>query len=301
MKGRSRRDALRSVAAVGAVSFLAPAAFSHMLARAGDPDGPVAERIIRAVGGQVPRSADMGAYVLAVARQFLGSPYRAGTLEVEGPERLVVNLREFDCVTLVESTLAIARCSAGERRTIDDVRSELIRIRYRGGVLDGYASRLHYFSDWISDNERKGLVKDLTGLLGGVPKRNTVNFMSSRPQAYPRLRDPAVRAAISARERTISATPHTVLPLRLLPTAASGINDGDILGITAGVPGLDFVHTGFAVHVDGRVHFLHAPLSGGVVIVSAKTLEEVLRARQTPPGIVVVRPLRPSAAGPGRR
>jgi hypothetical protein len=301
MKDRSRRDALRAVAAAGAISVLTPAAFTRLLAGTGDADDAIAERTISLVREGISPSAEMGAVVLAVARRFLGAPYRSGTLEVEGQERLVVNLREFDCVTLVESTLAIARCVSAGYRSADDFRSELTRIRYRDGVLNGYISRLHYFSDWIKDNEHKGLVTDLTGRLGGVPEHTTLNFMSSRPRVYPRLRDPAVREAIRTRESDLSARPRMVLPYRLLPAALSGISDGDILGITTNVRGLDIAHTGFAAHVDGRVHFLHAPLSGGVVNISTKPLEEMLGARRTPPGIIVARPLRLPAATPGGR
>jgi hypothetical protein len=235
----------------------------------------------------------MGTIVLAAARQFLGSPYRAGTLEVEGPERLVLNLREFDCVTLVESTLAIARCIAGERSTAECVRAELTRIRYRGGVTDGYASRLHYFSDWINDNERKGVVKDVTLELGGIPRRTMINFMSAHPRAYPRLRDPAIREAFRVKERALSAQRRAMIPVRLFSDAARGICDGDIIGIGASTPGLDIIHTGIAAHVHGMVHFLHAPLSGGVVNMSRQSLLEMLQAGHPQTGLVVARPLSP--------
>ena len=33
-------------------------------------------------------------------------------------------------------------------------------MRYRGGKRRGYASRLHYFSEWISDGAQRGLVAD---------------------------------------------------------------------------------------------------------------------------------------------
>ena len=41
-------------------------------------------------------------------------------------------------------------------------------MRYRGGKRRGYASRLHYFSEWISDGARRGLVRDLGAELGGA-------------------------------------------------------------------------------------------------------------------------------------
>jgi hypothetical protein len=288
---RSRRAALRGVAALGGLSMFAPAIFSRLLQ--GDPDDRIAEELLERVGTQLPASPPMGAIVLAVARQFLGAPYRAGTLEGTGPERLVLNLREFDCVTLVESTLAIARCIAADHHSARNVRDELTLLRYRDGIAGGYAGRLHYFTDWIADNERKGVLRDVTLALGGISRRTTINFMSTHPGAYPRLRDPAVLAAIRERERALSAPRRATIPLRLLSGAASGIVDGDIIGISASVPGLDIIHTGLAAHVNRQLHFLHAPLSGGTVIVSREPLGEMIRAHHPHSGVVVARPLRP--------
>lgn len=288
---RSRRDVLRSVAAFGGLSLLAPAVFPRLLE--GDPDDLLAEQVLERAGARLPASPAMGAIMLAVAEEFLGAPYRAGTLESEGPERLVLNLREFDCVTLVEITLAIARCLATDRRTVAGVREELTHIRYRNGIADGYAGRLHYFTDWIGENERKGIVRDVTLALGGRAERSTVNFMSTHPAAYPRLRDPAVRAAIRASERALSKRSRAVITPRQIAAAAAGIEDGDIIGIGATAPGLDILHTGMAKHLEGKLHFLHAPLSGGAVMVSREPLVEIMRARHPRSGIVVARPLRP--------
>ena len=57
--------------------------------------------------------------VLTLARHFLGVPYVAHTLEVnvdasqpvERDERLVVNTRQLDCTTLVETVVALKRWS----------------------------------------------------------------------------------------------------------------------------------------------------------------------------------------------
>jgi hypothetical protein len=281
------------MAVMGMVPLLAPAVIARMLDAAEDADDRIAERILRTLGPEIPPSAAMGGIVLTVAKQFLGSPYRAGTLEAEGPERLRMNLRGFDCVTLVESSLSIARCLAGGKRSTGDVRAELTRIRYRGGILNGYGSRLHYFSDWIADNEQKGTVKDITGELGGISGRKTIDFMSSHAEAYPRLADPVVLDAVKERERVLSARPTSVLPLRLLPAATQNMEDGDIVGIAASKAGLDIVHTGIITMLKGSAHFLHAPLSGGVVIVSGKPLAEMLRSNPSQTGIVVARPLHP--------
>ncbi|HPN47811.1 MAG TPA: DUF1460 domain-containing protein, partial [Bacteroidales bacterium] len=48
-----------------------------------------------------------GQRIIAIASYFMGSPYITGSLEAPGEERLQVNLRAFDCLTLVETVLAL--------------------------------------------------------------------------------------------------------------------------------------------------------------------------------------------------
>lgn len=295
MTSRSRRDTVRRLAILAAFPIAAPALRARLLSAGEETDDDVARRIFNAVGSPALRPAPMGEIVIAVARQFLGRPYRAHTLETPGEERLVMNLREFDCVTLVESTLAFARCIALRKTTVADVRRELSQIRYRNGVMSGYGSRLHYFTDWIADNEQKGIVDDVTAALGGVPLKKRIDFMTAHAERYPRLRDRSVREAIGACERALSARGHRLIPVQKLTAAGPGINNGDILGITTSIAGLDIVHTGFAVHVDGRLHTLHAPLSGGVVSIGEHPLSETLRRSATQTGIVVARPRDPLA------
>ncbi len=155
----------------------------------------------------------LGEIVARLGRTFVGTTYTPQTLEVDGPERLVVNLRELDCVTFVENTLAMARLiRAGEFEDYDAYRRELVRIRYRGGVIDGYPSRLHYFSDWIADGEAKGLVRNVSREIGGVPDDEPVDFMSTHPDAYRQLADPAALDAIRRVEAGVTARSRYVVP-----------------------------------------------------------------------------------------
>ncbi len=132
-------------------------------------------------------SLPMGALVARIAETFVGTPYAAHTLELPGEERLIVELNELDCVTFVESALAIARLvkSVPAAMLDDDLgryrfmyAGILENIRYRGGDLDGYPSRLHYFSEWISDNDRMGIVQDVTPQMdGSVLDGEPIDFM----------------------------------------------------------------------------------------------------------------------------
>ena len=109
----------------------------------------------------------MGDLMLIVGKYFQGFPYVGNTLEREGEESLVINLREFDCFTFVENAVALAWIIKKGKSEFDDYVDALERIRYRDGILDGYSSRLHYFSDWLFDNGQKGIVKDITAYGGG--------------------------------------------------------------------------------------------------------------------------------------
>lgn len=127
--------------------------------------------------------------VAALANEFIGTPYVAGTLESADGEQLTVNIDEVDCTTLVDNIMALA-LTAGEHRTSwRDFVYNLERIRYRGGSINGYPSRLHYISDWIIDNSHRGNFTEATGDCEARRLRNQDNrFHDRKPQALPRSR-----------------------------------------------------------------------------------------------------------------
>jgi len=233
----------------------------------------------------------IGEIVVRLGTGFVGAPYAAHTLQVPGPERLVVNLRAFDCVTFVEKMLAMARAVRAGDTTFAGYTRELRRIRYRGGRIDGYPSRLHYFSEWISDNAAKGVVRPLTKALGGVRDDRPIDFMSMHPGAYRQLADRAVLDRIRAIEQRLSATPRYTIPQARVQDVADSIRDGDIIAMTSGLPGLDVAHTGIAIRVDGVLRLLNAPLVGKAVQISALPLAERIRGIASQTGIMVARPL----------
>jgi hypothetical protein len=233
----------------------------------------------------------IGDIVARLGRTFVGTTYTPGTLEVPGPERLVINLRELDCVTFVEANLVLARMIRAGQSDFDIFRAELTRLRYRDGELDGYPSRLHYFSEWISDNEAAGLMRDVTRELGGVPVNEPINFMSRNADAYPRLADHANLAAIREIERRLSARVRYYIPQDRIGEVAAGIRDGDIIAATSTLQGLDVAHTGFALWIDGELHLLHAPLFGRNVEISDLPLARRIPSIPGQDGIMVARPL----------
>ena len=232
----------------------------------------------------------IGEAIAALGRQFVGTPYIPQTLELEGDERLIVNLRELDCVTFVENMLAIARVLRAGTPDYDSFKRELVRMRYRDGILSGYASRLHYFSEWIADNEEKGIVDDVTVAIGGVQDTGAINFMTGHADSYRQLSDSRVVDQIREIETTLTGRERHYIPQDAIDGVARNIRNGDIIAATSTLQGLDIAHTGFALWVDGVLHLMHAPLVGSVVEISELPLADRLKRIEAQDGIMVARP-----------
>lgn len=263
-----------------------------------DEDWEVFEAKVRWATEQRLDTLPIGNAMAALGRTFVGTAYVPHTLEVEGPERLVIHFRGLDCVTFVENVFALTRFvrGGGAGRLADRGRAEaayetlLSEIRYRGGRMDGYPSRLHYFSEWIADHHARGLVRDVTRELGGVPDTDVIDFMTTHADAYRQLTDPAVAAAVRAVEERITAADRHYLPEERIAAVSSRIRDGDIIAATSTVAGLDVAHTGLALRIDGRLHLLHAPLVGEAVEISELPLADRILGIEGQDGIMVARP-----------
>jgi len=227
--------------------------------------------------------------MLEIGKFFVGTPYVAGPLETKRTEHLVVNLREHDCVTFVESVVALAWHVKSRGKSFDAFRRLLRKIRYRHGRLQGYSSRLHYFSDWIHDNQKKGMVRDVTGEIGGRPLRKPMTFMTTHPNLYPPLKNAANLRKMKSVERTISKRPLFFIPKKALRCLEDRIRDGDLIGITTNTEGLDVQHVGLAARVKNRIRLLHASSIEGKVVLSKKTLYRYLMQSRARSGIMVAR------------
>lgn len=237
----------------------------------------------------------IGELTAAIAQRFVGAPYTPGLLEVPQTEQLVVNLREFDCVTYVEQMLAMSRAVVAGEPTYGRFKDELRHIRYRDGELTGYPSRLHYFSEWISDNEAKGVLDNITQDLGGVRDTTGIDFMSQHTDSYRQLADSVNLAAIREKEEELSSFPRYAIPESGIAAVEDSIRNGDVIAATSTLAGLDVAHTGFALWVDGRLHLMHAPLVGSNVEISEAPLAERIQRIEAQDGIMVARPLPPGA------
>ena len=220
------------------------------------------------------------------------TPYVANTLETP-KEELVVNVRELDCTTFAENALAIANAVKSENPSFEKFAGELQKVRYRNGEIDEYPSRLHYFSDWIYNNQEKGLVKNVSKELAETPYSKKINFMSTHPESYNQLKNNnEMVERISNQENEISKREMYYIPEDKISEVEDKLKDGDIAGITTNIGGLDISHVVILKrNEDGRIHLLHASSAAHQVIVSNETLEEYLKNSKSATGIMVARPL----------
>jgi hypothetical protein len=232
-----------------------------------------------------------GKLIADIGRSFLGTPYVAHTLEADGNEHLVVNLRELDCTTFLETSLALALTFKSGDTSFDNYCRVLQNIRYRNGILDGYLSRLHYFSDWIFDNESKKVISTISSIINGKKIVFNVNYMSTHPAMYKQLaNDTGLVKGIRAAESAITKRTYYYIKKEDVAGKDDLIKEGDLIAITSNVNGLDINHVGIAVKGEGNsTYFLHASLNDGRVVVTDAPLSEYLARFKKHTGIIVVR------------
>jgi len=231
----------------------------------------------------------MGEIATVVGKRFMGTPYVAKTLEIEGEEQLVVELQGLDCTTFLENVVVMSRLVKQQRLTFEDFQAELSLLRYRQGKVDGYPSRLHYFTDWLWDNEQKGITQNITAEIGGVPYPNTLDFMSTHPKAYAQLADGTLVPDIRSIEQSINARKAHYIPKGKVAAVERQIQSGDLIAITTDIAGLDISHVGLALQYEGRLHLFHASTGKNKVVISEKPLADYLAGNRRQTGIMVAR------------
>jgi hypothetical protein len=229
--------------------------------------------------------------IVEMGKSFLGTEYVAHTLEKEGDEQLVINLTALDCTTFLENALTLSRCIKKDKTTFEDYQNELTFVRYRDGKINKYPSRLHYFSDWIYNNQKKGIVKDITEEIGGKPIKFDVNFMSNNPKYYKQLQEnPEFIPIIKKQEEEINLRQYYYIPENDIEKLESKIKTGDLVALTTPEEGLDIGHVGIAIKMEnGRIYFLHAPLVGSKVQITESPLSDYVIKNKKRNGINVLR------------
>lgn len=239
------------------------------------------------------KAQDANDVMLANGIGFLNVPYVAHTLDQNvDREELVVNCDEVDCTTFVEYVLAMSLCPTEDGQIAEgDFIDNVQRVRYRDGKVDGYASRLHYITDWINNGVRNGFLEDVTADKSKYVQTVNVNYMTTHPAQYKQLanskanREAMARVEAGLTGQTYHYIPEDKLPMNGLPW----IKSGDIIAITTDIPGLDIAHMGLAFYVKGTLSLLHASQANGQVEVSRVALAQMLKDGKHWTGIRVIR------------
>jgi hypothetical protein len=252
-------------------------------------DRAIHDDLVRSFRNYGERARSISELIMGVGKYFLGFPYVSHTLEREGRETLVINLREFDCFTFVENVVVLAGLISKGKSHFMSYAAQLKKIRYRRGISKGYSSRLHYFSDWLYDNEKKGIVIDVTRRAGGEPFREYFNFMTRHREDYPALSMEKSYRDMMAIEKRLSGRLLHHIPKAALGKLGDAVENGDLIAITTGIEGLDVIHVGLAVRLRKGIHLLHASEVEKKVVISDVTLHQYLSRRKMMTGIMVGR------------
>ena len=232
-----------------------------------------------------------GNLVVEIGRFFLGAPYKADTLEAPDKEKLIANLSVFDCTTFVETVLALTGCALHGKITQTKFRKTLKFLRYRQGTISGYSSRLHYFTDWLRDCEKKKILQDISRQFDAEAQRKKINYLTAHRTSYPALKNEDEFKKMLLVEQNISRKIFHVISKDKVGAQRANIKNGDIIAFPTDQKGLDVAHTGFAYWQDKNLHLLHASSKEGGVVISKKPLTAYLKNNKKYSGIIVVRPL----------
>ena len=242
----------------------------------------------------------IGERTATVGRAMVGTRYVNYTLEIDDRiEAPSVNFNGLDCWTFFEIALAFARMidEPEANWTPERLLHHIEVDRYRNGRCTGeYLSRLHYLEDWLWDNNRRGLVDDLTPKLGGVRVPHAAREMTAGWKHYRYLRsNPSLLKPLGRMEAQVTSRGLRQIPKGRVSAIESQLRSGDIIGIVSR-DGRRFgtSHVGLALRdSDGTLRFMHAsaPRNYGKVVIDSR-LSEYLHKFSSHTGILVARPTR---------
>ena len=237
----------------------------------------------------------IGEIMQAIAEQLLDSPYQENLLDKSPNETLTLSLQKFDCVLFIESVLAMARGIAEQDYSASTFINHTREQRYVNGEINGYCSRLHYFSEWLADNQKRTIVKNITSDLRGVSIAKTLNFMSAHWQIYPQLaHSESNRQCITEMESKLDDDSILYIPTQQIQSQYAALKPGDVIAIATKVPGLDVTHTGLIYRgPSGEIGLIHAAPVKGVMI--SPDLQHYVSRVDDAIGILVARPIDPQS------
>jgi hypothetical protein len=247
------------------------------------------------------KALPIGERTAAVGQALVGTRYKHFTLEIDNRiESPSANFNGMDCWTFFEIALSFARMlnEPESNWTPERMLYYIEQDRYRAGQCTGeYLSRLHYLEDWLYDNDRRGLVEDLTRDFGGRSVPHSAREMSAGWRHYRYLAaNRSLLGPLARMEANVSSRPLYEIPKGKVAGIEPKLRSGDIIGIIShDRSGLySTAHVGLALRTnDGVLHFMHAssPSNYGHVIVDQE-LSKYLYRYPSDSGILVARPVR---------
>ena len=259
------------------------------------------DRLVAAAREYNWKALPIGERTAAVGQGMVGTRYKSFTLEIDNQiEAPSVNFTGLDCWTFFEDALAFARMlDEPEASWTPERMLRFVEVdRYRGGECTGeYLSRLHYLEEWLADNDRRGLVQDLTRSLGGVTVPHSAREMTVGWKHYRYLAaNRSLLGPLAQMEARVSSRAMYQIPKNRVSAIESKLRSGDIIGIISrdGPRAFSTSHVGLALRgSDGALHFMHAsaPHNYGKVVVDSR-LTDYLNRYRSDSGILVARPLR---------
>jgi hypothetical protein len=234
---------------------------------------------------------DANALVEFYARRLLGTPYVAHTLEAD-QEVLTINIHELDCLTFIETLYALTRVTQAGRYSWRDFAANIENVRYRGGTMGDYATRIHYISEWIIDNHVRGNLVEITPDLPHASYMvKNIDYMSHNPGQYRQLKnDSAMVEKIRRHELRNHRFPYLKRSWLNDKAVKAALRSGDFVSLVTKAEGLDVSHNGIIVIDEkGDPYLLDASMSGGKVMLQSKPLYKYLERSKTNIGIRVFR------------
>jgi len=234
---------------------------------------------------------DANALVEFYARQLLGTPYVAHTLEAD-EEVLTINVHELDCLTFIENLYALTRATLNQRYSWRDYAANIENVRYRGGKMGDYSSRIHYISEWIIDNHMRGNLVEVTPDLPHADYMiKNIDYMTKHTDSYRQLKnDSAMVEKIRRFELRNHRFPYLKRSWLNDKAVKAALHSGDFVSLVTKLDGLDVSHNGIIVIDDkGDPYLLDASMSGGKVMLESKPLFKYLERSKTNIGVRVFR------------
>ncbi len=240
----------------------APSRRSRPAVKLAQPQG-LNRRLVEQLLSKTKYDRSASSRIELISRHFLGHSYKPNPLigSADTAEVFTASLDGFDCVTYIETVVALARASI-----VDDFAKWLRKIRYEQGRIR-WERRNHYMTLWIRNNVRAGII---------------------RPVAMPAV--PTVRI-----ERVLNVVPGLApqrtrmkcVPKPGLPQLERHLQTADLIFFVSTRKHLDVFHAGIIVRDGEKVFMRHASRSQGLVV--EQELSGFLKTNRMA-GVIVMRP-----------